>query len=640
MAEKIIFENGEPRAPVSMRRSRPVVTKDSQKTIEVTIDGLPTKVPFGTTILEAARLQGIKIPTLCFHEDLCIAGVCRICLVEVTGHRILHASCAYPITEPIEIFTNTPRVRRARRHMVDLLLSEHIGDCYACWRNNNCELQSLAAEYGVRRFQFGHSSTPRYEVDRSSYSVMRDMDKCVLCRRCIRTCIDLQEVGVLEALYRGHDTKIGTFFDKPLGNVVCINCGQCINRCPTGALRAKDPEDDIWSAIDDPTKHVVIQTAPSPRAGIGECFGLLPGAPLTMQMNTALRRCGFDKVFDTNFTADLTIIEEGTELILRLYKALVEKDTSIALPQFTSCSPGWVKYLEHFYPEFIPNLSSAKSPQQMFGALIKTFYAEKAGIDPADIVSVALMPCTAKKYECNRPEMCDSGYKDVDYGLTTRELARMVHQAGIDLPAMPPSDFDDPFGTATGSGVIFGATGGVMESALRCVLELVTGKVVEDFYAHADIVPLRGFENLRIAEIPIKEVGPVPEIIAHLVPDWNWLQGATLKVGVVHGTANAKLVMEDIAAGGIFSECHFIEFMACPGGCLGGGGQPIPTNPEVRKARARAIYAEDNCAEIRKSHENPAVTGLYSEFLTDGPCGQKSHHLLHTHYVPRGKYIS
>jgi NADH-quinone oxidoreductase subunit G/[NiFe] hydrogenase diaphorase moiety small subunit len=639
MAEKIIVDNGVCRAPVSMRRSRPEIERDDAHMVRVTIDGLDTEVPFGITILEAAKRQGIKIPTLCFHEDLCIAGVCRICLVEVTGHRILHAACAYPITETIEILTNTPRVRRARRHMVDLLISEHVGECYSCWRNNNCELQSLAWEYGVRDYKFGHVNQPRTEIDRSAYSVTREMDKCVLCRRCIRTCIDLQEVGVLEALHRGADTKIGTFMEKQLGSVVCINCGQCINRCPTGALRARDPGDDVWNAIDDPTKHVVIQTAPSPRAGMGECFGLEPGTPVTKQLNTALKRCGFDRVFDTNFTADLTIMEEGTELILRLYKALVQKDQTVALPQFTSCSPGWVKYLEHFYPQYIPNLSSAKSPQQMFGTLIKTFYAERTGVDPKDIVSVALMPCTAKKYECNRPEMCDSGYKDVDYGMTTRELARMIHQAGIDLPAMPDTEFDDPFGTETGSGVIFGATGGVMEAALRSVIELVTGKVVEDFYAHADIVPIRGFDGIRMAEIPITEVGPVPEIIAHLVPNWDWLLGAKLKVGVAHGTANAKKVLEDIKAGGPFSECHFIEFMACPGGCLGGGGQPIPTSPEIRAKRAEAIYAEDRDSTVRKSHENPAVTRIYEEFLTDGPCGEKSHHLLHTAYVPRGKYI-
>ena len=607
--------------------------------ITVNIDGKDLKVPMGTTILEAARSFGIHIPTLCHHDDLCVAGVCRVCVVEIEAQRALQASCAYPITSQLKIKTHTPQVRRARRHVIDLLLSKHYGECYACFRNNNCELQSLAKEYGVDFFRFGHPDKPMYEKDNSSYSVARDMNKCVLCRRCVRTCIDLQEVGVLEAAGRSTATTIETFQDRPLGEVVCINCGQCINRCPTGALTANDPTDEVWAAIDDPTKHVTLQTAPSPRAGIGECFGLEPGTPMTFEMNTAVRRCGFDKVFDTNFTADLTIIEEGTELLLRLYKALVEKDETVALPQFTSCSPGWVKFIEHFYPEMLPNMSSAKSPQQMFGALIKTFYAEQHGIDPSNIVSVALMPCSAKKFECNRPEMIDSGFKDVDYGLTTRELAKMISEAGIYLPDMPPGEFDAPFGEATGSGVIFGATGGVMEAALRTVIELVCGVQVEDLFEHANIMPIRGFEGARMVELPIENVGPVPDVLKGLVPSWDWLKGATLKVGVCHGTANAKKVLDDIKSGGPFSECHFIEFMACPGGCLGGGGQPIPTTPEIRAARAEAIYAEDKACGIRKSHENPVVWELYEKFLTDGPCGHISHKLLHTEYTARGKYI-
>jgi len=633
------------RAPVSQRahtiETPAAGTGALGAEVRADIDGKEIRVPVGTTILNAAKKLGIRIPTLCNHDDLCIAGVCRVCVVEVEGQRTLQAACAYPITQPTKIRTHTRKVRQARRHIIDLLLANHYGECYTCSRNNNCELQALAREYGVDFFRFGHPEKPMFEIDRSSHSVVRDMNKCVLCRRCVRTCIDLQEVGVLEALHRGDKTVIGTFLDKPLANVVCINCGQCINRCPTGALRANDPTDEVWAAIDNPDKFVVIQTAPSPRAGIGECFGLEPGTPMTFQMNTALRLCGFDRVFDTNFAADLTIIEEGTELILRLYKALVQKDASVALPQFTSCSPGWVKYIEHFYPDYLANVSSAKSPQQMFGALIKTYFARLNNIDPKNIVSVALMPCSAKKFECNRPEMCASGYKDVDYGLTTRELAKMISEAGIDLPQMPKSDFDDPFGTATGSGVIFGATGGVMEAALRTVIEMVTGEKVENFFAHADIVPVRGFEGVKYYEIKIPDkVGPVPELIKHLVPNWDWLRGATLKVGVAHGTANAKRVMDDIKAGGKFAECHFIEFMACPGGCLGGGGQPIPTSPEIRAARARAIYAEDSAYQIRKSHENPAVLRVYREFLTDGPCGHKSHHLLHTHYTPRGKYIA
>jgi len=630
------------RAPVSQKSlvvEKPENPEYIGGTVSVEINEKKIAVPLGTTILEACRLNQIHIPTLCHHEDLCVAGVCRICVVEVEGMRTLQASCAFPITAPIKIKTSSSAVRRARKDIIDLLLSEHYGECYSCFRNNNCELQSLAKEYGIDEYNFGHIAQSKFEIDKSSFSVVRDMNKCVLCKRCVRTCIDLQEVGALEALDRGQFTHIGTFWEKPLAEVICINCGQCINRCPTGALRANDPRDEIWEAIDNPNKHVVIQTAPSPRAAICEEFGMGPGHSLTGEMNTALRRIGFDVVFDTNFTADLTIFEEGTELIQRLYNALVKKE-KVALPQFTSCSPGWVKYLEHFYPEFVDNLSSAKSPQQMFGALIKTFYAKKKGIDPKDIVSVAVMPCSAKKFECNRPEMIDSGFKDVDYGLTTRELAQMIKEAGIYLPEMPQSHFDDPFGDASGAGLIFGATGGVMEAALRTVIEFVTGKKVEDVFVNAEITPVRGFEGIKYAELPITEVGRVPKLIANLIPDWDWLKGATLKIAVAHGTANAKKVIDDIKAGGKFSECHFIEFMACPAGCIGGGGQPIPTTPEIRKLRAKAIYDEDKSLPVRKSHENRHVVDIYNEFLTDGPCGQLSHKLLHTHYVKRGRYIA
>ncbi|HZL64445.1 MAG TPA: NADH-dependent [FeFe] hydrogenase, group A6 [Thermoleophilia bacterium] len=631
-----------PRIPTSQVGSTVPVSDNPEAIgalVSVTIDGIETKVPFGMTILDAAKTIGVDIPTLCNHPDLKVAGVCRMCVVDIEGQRTLQAACVYPVTNTLTVNTHTRKVRKARRHVLELLLSEHYGECYSCVRNGNCELQTLAEEYGITEYTFGHPQESQFEPDFSSYSVMRDMDKCIRCRRCVRTCIDLQEVGVLEAVNRSAETQIATFEDLPLGEVVCINCGQCVNRCPTGALYARDETDAVWAAIDDPTKHVVIQTAPAPRSAMGELFGLEPGTPVTFEMNTALRRAGFDMVFDTNFTADLTIIEEGTELIQRLYGALVSGDKDVALPQFTSCSPGWVKYLEHFYPEYLPNASSAKSPQQMFGALIKTYYAQKLDIDPANIVSCALMPCSAKKFECNRPEMHDSGFKDVDFGLTTRELGKMFKEAGLHVPSLPKSDFDDPFGTATGSGVIFGATGGVMESALRTVIELVTGEKVESIYEHGDIIPLRGFEGVRYAEITIPKVGPVPEILAHLVPDWKWLDGVTVKVAVAHGTANAKKVMDDIKAGGKFSQCHFIEFMACPGGCLGGGGQPIPTTPEIRAARAKAIYSEDHAYSVRKSYENPAVAATYAEFLTDGPCGHKSHELLHTSYTARGKYI-
>jgi NADH-quinone oxidoreductase subunit G/[NiFe] hydrogenase diaphorase moiety small subunit len=612
--------------------------------IPIVIDGKQSLVAPGATILEAARAMGLRIPTLCHHEDLCVASVCRICVVEVEGQRVLQASCSFPITQPITVHTYTRKVRKARRHILDLLLSEHRGECQTCSKNTRCELQALAKEYGVDYSRFEHPLPELAPLDLSSYSVVRDMNKCILCRRCVRTCSMLQEVGALGVAGRGRQTRVTTYLDKPLGDVTCINCGQCVNRCPTGALRVNDATDEVWAALDDPDKHVVIQTAPSPRAAIGEEFGMPAGACVTWELNTALRRCGFDAVFDTNFSADLTIMEEGAELLSRLYKNLVLGEGDRPLPMFTSCSPGWVKYIEHYYPEFLPHVSSCKSPQQMFGTLIKTWYAERKGIEPGRIVSVALMPCAAKKFECNRPEMRGSGYKDVDYALTTRELAQMLRESGMHLPDLPQSGFDDPFGDASGSGVIFGATGGVMEAALRTVIECVTGSKVENFFEHAEIIPVRGFEECRYAEIVLPDVlGPVPEILRRLAPDWSWLKGATLKVGVAHGTASARKVMEDIKAGGVFSHCHFIEFMACPGGCLGGGGQPIPTNAAVRAARAKAIYAEDiaygQAGKTRKSHENPAVLRLYNEYLTEGPCSGRSHALLHTQYTPRGTFI-
>jgi iron-only hydrogenase group A len=595
--------------------------------VSVKINEKQVQVPLGTTILDACRQNQIHVPTLCHHEDLCVAGVCRICVVDGEGMRTLQTACTYPIISPIVIKTSTPSVRKARKHIVDLLLSEHYGECYSCSRNENCELQELAKEYGVENYTFGHVKEAKYQLDKSSPSVIRDMNKCVLCKRCVRTCIDLQEVGVLEAIDRGHDTHVGTFFDKPLADVVCINCGQCINRCPTGALKANDPSDEIWDAIDDPKKHVVIQTAPSPRAAIGEEFGIEPGTSFTRELNTALRRIGFDKVFDTNYTADLTIIEEGTELLNRIKKVVVEKDQTIKLPQFTSCSPGWVKFIEHFYPEYLDYLSTAKSPQQMFGAITKLFYAQEAGIDPAEIVTVAVMPCSAKKFECNRPEMSDSGFKDVDYGLTTRELAQMIKEAGIYLPEMPKSDFDEPFGEASGAGLIFGATGGVMEAALRTVYELVTGREVP--FDNLRIEPCRGFEGVKQASVKLE----------NCVEEYKWLEGVDLKFMVAHGTANAREVMEMLKRGEL-NDVHFIEIMACPGGCIGGGGQPIPTSEEIRKKRAQAIYEEEESLAIRKSHENPHVKYIYEKFLTDGPCGHKSHELLHTHYTKRGKFIT
>ena len=622
------FAQDTSRAPISQRRQEPdeinkvVISGD----VAVKIDDIEIKVPMGTTILEAARKINIKIPTLCQHDDLCLAGVCRVCVVDVENDRTLQAACSYPIFNPINVKTYSPRVRRARRNIIQLLLRNHYAECYSCSKNNNCELQSLAKEYGVTTYKFGHLEEARYKKDLSSYSVERDMNKCVLCRRCVRTCIDLQEVGTLEAEARGAKTKIVTYMDKPLNSVICINCGQCINRCPTGALKAKDPAEEVWKAIEKPGKHVIIQTAPSSRATIGEAFGLPPGTSVTKKLNTAIKRIGFHKVFDTNFAADLTIMEEGTELLLRLKKALVDKDKDVKLPQITSCSPGWVKFIEHFYPEKLGHLSSAKSPQQMFGAIAKTWYAKRNGIDPKTIVSVSLMPCSAKKFECERPGMSSSGFKDVDYALTTRELAGMIKECGIDLPNLPDSDFDDPLGIGSGAGLVFGATGGVMEAAIRTVYELVTGKEVP--FDHLRVMPVRGVEGIRSAEIPIKET----------VPEWKFLEGVTLKVMVGHGTANAKKIMKMLVEGKL-NDYHFIEIMACPGGCIGGGGQPTPTSPEIRKARIKAIYAEDEGLGIRKSHENPIVKEIYREFLTDGPCGRLSHKLLHTSYINRGKWI-
>lgn len=618
------------RSPMSQRPLEMKSIKGKEgigSTVSIELNGEKISVQLGKTILDICRENNIHIPTLCYHEDLCIAGNCRMCLVEIEGMRTLQASCAYPVTSPIKIKTFSDKVRKARKHIVDLMLSEHYGECYSCVRNNNCELQSLAREYGVDSYEFGHVCESRFEVDKSSAAVVRDMDKCILCRRCVRTCIDLQEVGVLEAVNRGYDTKISTFMDKPLADVICINCGQCINRCPTGALHANDPSDEIWKAIEDPSKHVVLQTAPSPRAAIGEEFGLPAGMSMTGQLNTAAKRIGFDRVFDTNFSADLTIMEEGTELLQRLKKVLVDKDSSVSLPQFTSCSPGWVKFIEHFYPEHLKYLSTAKSPQQMFGSVIKTFYAEEAGIDPANIVTVALMPCAAKKFECNRPEMNSSGFKDVDYGLTTREMAKMIREAGLVLPDLPKSGFDEPFGDASGAGLIFGATGGVMEAALRTVYELVTGRPVPFKNLNIDIC--RGMKGIKEASI----------LLENCKKDFSFLEGVNLKFLVAHGTANAKHVMEMLLKGEL-EGYHFVEIMACPGGCIGGGGQPIPTTELIRKLRAKAIYDEEASLPVRKSHENPRIKYIYEKFLSDGPGGKLSHKLLHTHYTKRGKYIN
>ena len=594
------------------------------KKVNISINGFPVEISSGKTILEAAEEQGITIPTLCHHKDLCVAGNCRVCVVEVAGQNRLSAACATPCEEGMEILTNSLKVRNSRKQIIELLLAEHNADCTKCYRNGNCELQTLASEYKIMTQDFIELvPLKNFSIDAYSPSIMKDDSKCIKCQRCVRTCAELQGVNALTVAHKGDKMKITTFFEKAMRDVVCTNCGQCVNHCPTGALVEKNYIEEVWEAIANPNKHVVVQTAPAVRVGLGEELGLKPGQRVTGQMVAALKRLGFDSVLDTDFTADLTIIEEGTELLTRLKKALVDKDESVSLPMATSCSPGWIKYIEHMFPENLKNLSTCKSPQQMFGALVKTYYANARNIKPDDIVSVSIMPCTAKKYEAFRPEMHDSGYRDVDYVLTTRELAILIKQAGLDFNKLEPAKYDRLMGESSGAAVIFGATGGVMEAALRTAYEIVTGREVP--FENLNITPVRGNDGIREATIKIEN--PVEE--------WAFLDGVELKCAIAHGLINAKTVMESVRAG--TADYHFIEFMACPGGCLGGGGQPIPTNPEIRQKRAEAIYAEDEDLPIRKSHENPEIKKLYKDFLKE-PLGEVSHHLLHTKYTQRERY--
>ena len=590
-------------------------------TVNLKIDGIDVSVEAGKTVLDAAKQLNIHIPTLCYHEDLCVAGNCRVCVVEQEGARNLVASCAMPAQDGMVIHTNTHKVRNARRHVVELLLSEHNADCTKCYKNTKCELQDLASEMVINEHMFLDLVPDKnYTIDKLSPSIIKDDSKCIRCQRCVRTCDELQHVSALGVAYKGEHMKISTFFEHPMYDVVCTNCGQCVIRCPTGALVEKNYLDEVWDAIYDKDKHVIVQTAPATRIALGEDLGMESGSIVTGKMAASLRRLGFDSVLDTDFSADLTIMEEGTELLTRLKKALVDKDPNIKLPMFTSCSPGWIKFIEHMYPEYLDNLSTCKSPQQMFGALAKTYYAEKKGIDPAKIVSVSIMPCTAKKFEANRPEMRDSGFQDVDMGLTTRELAVMIKQAGINFKELPDEKFDSLMGESTGAAVIFGATGGVMEAALRTAYELVTGREVP--FENLDITAVRGMEGVREATIKIENP----------LPAWSFLDGVELKTAVAHGLTNAHKLMEAVKSGE--ANYHFVEVMGCPGGCIGGGGQPIPTTPEIRQKRADAIYAEDTGMAIRKSHENPEVQQIYKEFLGE-PLSDKSHWLLHTHYTKR-----
>lgn len=592
--------------------------------INLKINGLDLKVDKGTTILEAAKKLNFRIPTLCHHQDLCVAGNCRVCVVEQVGSRTLVASCATPVTEGMEINTNSLSVRTARKHIIELLLSEHNADCTKCYKNGQCELQSLANEYSVGDHIFLDLITDyKSMIDISSPSIMKDDSKCIRCLRCVRTCEELQGVHALAVARKGSEQKISSFLNKPMDEVVCTNCGQCINRCPTGALVERNNIEDVWNAISDPEMHVVVQTAPAVRVALGEALGFEAGQRVTGKMVSALKRLGFNSVLDTDFTADLTILEEGTELLTRLKHVLVDNRTDVALPLTTSCSPGWIKFIEHIYPDFLKNVSSCKSPQQMFGALVKTYYAQKRKIDPKTIVSVSIMPCTAKKFEANRPEMRSSGFKDVDFVLTTRELARMIRQAGIDFERLEDSNYDSIMGESTGAGVIFGATGGVMEAALRTAYEIVTGREVP--FENLNITPVRGMKGVKEAAIKIEGC----------VDEWKFLEGVELKCAIAHGLVNAREIMNRVKTGK--AKYHFIEIMACPGGCLGGGGQPIPTNAVIRAKRARAIYEEDMGKPKRKSHENTEVIRIYKDFL-GSPNSKKSHELLHTHYTERSRY--
>lgn len=576
--------------------------------VNIKINNMPLSVPKGISILEAARTAGIEIPTLCYLKKINEIGACRICMVEVKGARSLVTACVYPVNEGMEIFTNTERVRKSRKTTLELILSTHDRKCLSCIRSGTCELQQLCKEFGVDDEGRFDGANPVHEYDDSAIHMIRDNGKCILCRRCVAAC-QAQHISVIGANARGFDTHIGSAFEKPLDSVACVSCGQCIVNCPTGAIYEKDDTAKVLEAINDPEKFVVVHTAPSIRVTLGECFGMHIGTNVQGKMVAALRRLGFDKVFDTDFGADLTIVEEANEFLGRVQNGGV-------LPMITSCSPGWIKYCEHYYPDMLDHLSSCKSPQQMSGAVIKTWYAEKMGIDPKDIVVVGIMPCTAKKFETKRENQSASGYPDVDYSLTTRELGRMIESAGIFFKHLPDEEFDNPLGDSTGAAVIFGATGGVMEAALRTAVEKLSGEELKSL----DFTEVRGTEGIKEASYTVN--------------------GMEIKVCVVSGLANADTIMEKVKNG--TADYHFIEIMGCPGGCVNGGGQPIQhavvrNFVDLRARRAAALYEADKDMPLRKSHESEAVKRLYAEFLGE-PGSHKAHEVLHTSYVARPKY--
>ena len=584
--------------------------------IQIRINEQVVEVAEGRTILQAAKQAGVHIPTLCFLEKREPIGACRVCIVEVEGARALMAACSTPCTEGMVVHVNSRRARAARKQVVELLLSEHDGDCQTCERNEDCELRQLASDMGIRAVTYPGERAAAH-LDESTPGLVRDNAKCVKCRRCVAVCSQTQGVGALFPQGRGFSTVIGPAFASDLGGVTCVQCGQCAAVCPVGAITERSHVEDVWRALDDPSKTVIVQTAPAIRAALGEEFGYPPGTRVTGKMATALRQMGFDAVFDTNFTADLTIMEEGTELLTRLKRALVDKDKTVALPMFTSCSPGWINFAEYYYPNFLDHLSTCKSPQQMFGAVAKTFYAGKIGKKPSEIVVVSVMPCTAKKFEAQRPEMNASGVQDVDYVLTTRELARMIRQANLAFAELPDGEMDAPLGLSSGAADIFANTGGVMEAALRTAYEIVTGRTLPVENLH--VAPIEGLEGIKDAALKIEGT----------LPAWSFLEGVELRVAVAHGLGNTRTLLERIRSGE--ANYHFVEVMTCPGGCIGGGGQPRFTDDGVRLKRIEAIYAEDESKALRKSHENPAVAELYRDFL-GVPLGHKSHELLHTHY--------